>query len=189
MLDTTLKYLNGKVKGLNYFNVQHELVEKIERDGQVFPAVAHGSEYKPIDLDAFGSLCYWRLNGEVNTTSQESETTIGQDYQYDIPLRFIGFARKQPSDDPYFALNMINGVIGVVTNQSALLSKDLKAKRINITSTKFNIDTREIEQREYENKKDYKADKIRFTHAYISIDFNLRVITKSRCLDGICADC
>jgi hypothetical protein len=185
-LKEVLQHINSKVSELNFFNKQIELAEKIEREGAFFPAIYNSKgEYDRIDLDKSGSLSYWRKNGDVTMSSQGSESTIGQEFRKDIPLKFVGYLKKEESSDQYFADAVIDSIISVVTTSNSDVKKLLKAKRVFIVATKSVTDKIEVEKAEYETK----VDTIRYQDCYFSIDFTLSIFTNSQCYRSICTDC
>lgn len=178
--------INEKISSLRLFNKQFDLCEKIERDSKVFPAYYKGNgEYERIDLDKIGSICYWRLNGDINYSSQESNSNVGTEYRKDVPLKFIGYLKKEKTSDQYFTQDVADSIISVVTSSNIGVKQILKAKRVSIIATKTVIDPIAVEKGEYE----VKIDTVRYTDAYFSIDFTLSVFTNSQCYKSICNNC
>lgn len=180
-----IQNINSKIAELNLFNKSLGLAEKIEREGSFFPAINKGNgEFDSIDLDKEGSVSYWRRNGEVNYTSQENTTNIGQEYRKDVPLKFVGFI-KNTNTDQYFIDKVVDSIISVVTSNALEVRKALKVKRASIAATKSITNKMDVEKEEY----DRTVDSIRYQDCYFSIDFTLSVFTNSQCYKSLCNDC
>lgn len=184
MIKDVIAYLNNRLEVVGYFNTVHCLAEKIEKEGKVYPAIYGTSgEYAQINLDVNGSLCYWRKNGDVSFSKQDNETSIGTQYQGTIPLKLVGFIKKEGRiDDAYFSDNVCASLIANLTVSNSALKQMLKAKRVTITSTGYVTEPRKVASEEYENI-DFE---IRYTHAYFSIDFELSFVSNSQCYDDLC---
>lgn len=186
MIKDVITYLNNRLEVLVYFNTVLCLAEKIERAGLVYPAIYNNdNEYTAIDLDVNGSLSYWRKNGDITFTKQTSESTVGIQYTGLIPLKLVGFVKKEEAtNDQYFADNVCFSIIANLTNNNASLKQMLKAKKVMLTASKTVTDARSVSNEEYD-KVDFEA---RYTHAYFSIDFSLEFVTNSQCYNDICAN-
>ena len=183
MIQDTITYLNTRLESLGYFNEILGLAERIEKATLVYPAIYSNGEYNQINLDSAGSLSYWRKNGDLSYSEQPSTTKIGQEYIATLPLRFVGFMFKEDSlDDPYFAYNVAQTVIGTLTNNSVALKQSLKALRVNVSATKTSLDGRLLALEEYE-KIDFEP---RYNWAYLSIDFKVEIVTNQNCFDTLC---
>lgn len=178
--------INGKIEKLKLFNRMLDLAEKIERDGKFYPAYFKGNgEYERLDPDKLGSICYWRLGGDINYSSQEQTSGVGLQYKKEVPLKFVGYLKKEKTSDQYFTQNIADSIISVVTSPNVEVKQILKAQRVSIVATKTVVDPFAVEKTEYE----VKTDSIRYTDAYFSIDFTLSIYTNSQCYQGICNDC
>ena len=178
--------INEKIGSQNLFNKRLDLCEKIEREGKFFPAYYKGNgEYERIDLDKSGSLSYWRINGEINYSGQESTSNVGTEYRKDIPLKFIGYLKKEITSDQYFSQDVADSIISIVTSSNLEVKKILKVRRVSIVATKTIVDPITVEKGEYE----VKTDSIRYTEAYFLIDFTLSIFTNNQCYKSICNDC
>lgn len=185
MIKEPINYFNDKLKAQGFFNEVLCLCEKIEREEAVYPAQYNtNGEYQEINLDPNGSLCYWRKNGDVNITTQENSTmACSVQYQTTVPLKFVGFVKKDAySDDQYFSDNLCSEIISNLTINNAALKVMLKAKKATLTATKYVTDPISVGKDEYD-KIDFKA---RYTHAYFSIDFDLIFVTNNQCYTSIC---
>lgn len=185
MIKDGINYLNAKLEALGYFNTVLCLVEKIEREGRVYPAQYNGSnEYVEINLDTNGSICYWRKNGDVSFSEQENSTmACPLQYQNTLPLKLVCFVPKDAySNDQYFADNLAGEIIGTLTTTNAGLKGFLKAKSARVAAVKYSTDARAVGAEEYDNI-NFEA---RYTHAYFSIDFNLVFITNNQCFNTLC---
>lgn len=178
--------INSKIEKIKIFNRIIDLAEKIEKEGKFFPALFKGNgEYERIDPDKKGSICYWRLNGDINYSSQENTSGIGLEYKKEVPLKFIGYLKKEKTSDQYFTQNIADTIISEITSQNIEVKQILKAKKVSIVATKTVIDPFAVEKAEYE----VKTDSIRYTDAYFSIDFTLTIVTNSQCYISVCSDC
>ncbi len=184
MLSDVILYLNNRIESLGYFNKIFCLAEKIEREGRVYPAIYNtNNEYLEINLDEFGSVCYWRKNGDVSFSEQQSETSIGTQYTSTIPLKLLCFIKKEDStNDQYLSDNLSNSIISALTINSSVLKQILKAKRATVKATKYVTDHISVGNEEYDNIK-FES---RYTHAYFSIDFELTILTNSNCYSDLC---
>lgn len=184
MIKDVITYLNNRITTLGYFNDVLCLAEKIERESKVYPALYNNNnEYNQINLDVKGSLSYWRKNGDVTFSRQDNETSIGVQYLGTIPLKLVGFIKKEAgTNDAYFADNICTSLIANLTVSNSALKQMLKAKRATITATGYNTDARSVVGDEYDNV-DFE---VRYTHAYFSIDFELTFTTNSQCYADLC---
>lgn len=178
-----ITYLNEKIALLGYFNNVICLAERIEREGRIYPAqYTTAGNYMEINLDQFGSTCYWRKNGEVTISEEDNTGGVGVQYRTSIPLRFIGFIPKTYADDQYFADTIIGEVIGTLTTDNSALKSMVKAKIARVTATKYNTDGRLVGLDEYDNINFEPS----YTNAYFSIDFDLIFVTNNQCYNTIC---
>lgn len=186
MIKDVITYLNAKIETLGFFNTVLCLCERIEREDKVYPAQYTSSgEYKRINLDSEGSLCYWRKNGDVSISEEENSGGVGVQYRTTAPLKFIGYIKKEPGkDDQYFSDNIISGIIGNLTINNSALKTALKAKMVRVSSTRYSTDSRLVGREEYDNI-DFE---VKYTHAYFSIDFELVFVTATQCYTDICGD-
>lgn len=186
MLADCINYLNAKLTTLGYFNEVLCLAEKIERKDQVYPAIHSGKgEYKAINLDSKGSLSYWRKSGDVTISEQENATgSTNIQYETTIPLKLVCFIEKTVyANNQYFADTLANEIIGYLTTNNSALKAAMKAKKVTITVTSYKTDGRELGIEEYDNI-DFEP---RYTHAYFSIDFELKIVTNNQCYTDICS--
>lgn len=160
------------------------LAEMIEREGRVYPAVySANGDYKAIALDPNGSICYWRKNGDVSISEEENSGSVGVQYKTVVPLKFVGFLKKEiGKDDQYFSENIINGIIGNLTVNNSALKTALKAKTVRVSAVKYVTDGRQVGKGEYENI-DFEPI---YTNAYFSIDFELAIVASTQCYFDIC---
>jgi hypothetical protein len=184
MIAGVITYLNGRIGALGYFNEVLCLAEKIEREDKVYPAIYNtNNEYRIINLDANGSLCYWRKNGDITFDKQTSETSIGTQYTASVPLKFVGFVKKENSNnDQYLSDNLCNSIISNLTVNNSALKQILKAKKATFVATKTVTDPKSVGNEEYDNI-NFEA---RYTHSYFSIDFQLELVTNSQCYADLC---
>ena len=183
MIKDVIVYLNAKLAVLGYFNNVICLAERIEREGKVYPALYAGrGEYAEINLDVNGSVCYWRKSGDVSISEEDNNGGVGIQYKTVIPLKFVGFLKKETSDDQYFADNLIAGIIGNLTVSNSALKAALKAKTVRVTVVKYTTDRLTVGKEEYDNI-NFEA---LYTHSYFSIDFNLTFVTNTVCYTDIC---
>lgn len=181
-----IESLNKNIECLGIFNKILGLAEKIEKDGAFYPAIYKGSgEYEKIDLDKSGSLSYWRLNGDITFSNEEAKSSVGLEFKKDIPLKFVGYLKKEITSDQYFSGNIADSIISNITSANADVRKELKVRRVSIVATKVVLDPFAVEKSEYETK----VDKIRYTDAYFSIDFTLSIFTNNQCYKSICNEC
>ena len=185
MIKDTISYFNNRIEVLGYFNEVLCLAEKIERNGAIYPAIYNNdNEYLPINLDPSGSLCYWR-KGDITFSPQPNETGIGTQYNGKIPLKLVGFIKKESAtNDAYFADNICLALIANLTVNNSALKAMLKAKKATLTAVKTVTDVRTVVSEEYD-KVDFE---IRYTHAYFSIDFELNFLTNSQCYADLCGN-
>lgn len=185
MIKDVISYLNLRIEALGYFNKVLCLAEKIKRGEDIYPAIYNNNnEYLPINLDPSGSLCYWRKNGDTTFSPQAGETVVGTQYAAKIPLKLVGFIRKEnATNDAYFSENICNSLIANLTVNNSAFKTMLKAKRATLAATKTVTDDRAVGNDEYD-KVDFEA---RYTHAYFSIDFELNYLTNSQCYADLCA--
>lgn len=185
MIKDVINYLNTKLSTLGYFNNVICLAERIEREGRVYPAqYATNGEYAEINLDVLGSTCYWRKNGDVSISEEDNTGGIGIQYKTTIPLKFVGFIKKETSDDQYFADNLIAGIIGNLTVSNSALKTALKAKTVRIVADKYVTDRIAVGKEEYNNI-EFEAN---YQYAYFSVDFSLMFVTNNQCYTDICND-
>lgn len=179
-------YLNQRLAILGYFNEILCICERIEREGKIYPAQYNtNNEYKQIELDKFGSICYWRKNGDITYNSQANETGIGIQYEGKIPLKFVGFIKKQDNvNDQYFSDSICSSVISNLTINNSSLKQLLKAKKVSFSAIKTNTDSRSVAKDEYDGI-DFEP---RYSYAYFSIDFEISFTTNSQCYIDICND-
>jgi len=184
MIQDIISFLNIRISALDYFNQVKSLAFRIEKENKVYPAVyLNNNEYERINLDSFGSVCYWRLRSEPSFSEQESTSTIGNEYLTTIPLVLVGFMKKeQATNDSYFAENVINTLIGSLTTTSVALKQALKAKKLSISAVKYNQDGRILAKDEFDNI-DYEP---RYDSAFFSIDFDVKITTNQNCFDTLC---
>lgn len=187
MIKDTITYLNAKLSTLGYFNEVICLAEKIEREERVYPALYNGgNEYKEIQLDSYGSVSYWRKAGDV-TISEQENLTLSKNVQYEmtVPLKLVCFIPKTVyANDQYFADNLATEIMSYLTTNNSALKSAMKAKKVSIVSTGYKTDAREVGSEEYDNI-NFEA---RYTHAYFSIDFELKIVTNNQCYTDICND-
>lgn len=187
MIKDVITYLNAKLSTLGYFNEVLCLAEKIEREERVYPALYNGgNEYKEIQLDSYGSVAYWRKSADVTITEQEN-ATLSKNVQYEmnVPLKLVCFIPKTVyANDQYFADNLATEIMSYLTTNNSALKSAMKAKKVNIISTGYKTDSREVGAEEYDNI-NFEA---RYTHAYFSIDFELKITTNNQCYADICSD-
>lgn len=186
MIKDAITYLNAKLEILGYFNNVLCLTEKIEKEKRVYPATyASSGEFKEVKLDPKGSTCYWRKSADITVNEEDNLSGIGIQYKTTIPLKFIGFLKKDTTkDDQYFADNLIAGIISNLTINNSALKLAFKAKTVRISALKYSTNTYEVVKGEYDNI-DFKVP---FSHSYFSIDFNLVFVTANQCYTDICGD-
>lgn len=185
MIADCITYFNSKLATLGYFNDVLCLAEKIERKEQVYPALYLGNgEYKAINLDAKGSLSYWIKNGDVTIAEQTNSTgSTNIQYETSIPLKLVCFLEKTVyANNQYFADTLANEITGYLTTNNSALKVAMKAKRVTVTATSYKTDARALGVDEYD-KIDFEP---RYTHAYFSINFELKIVTNNQCYTDIC---
>jgi hypothetical protein len=185
MLQDCITYLNTKLSTLGYFNEVLCLAEKIERNEQTYPAIHSGKgEYKAINLDPKGSVSYWRKSADVTINEQENSTgSTNVQYETTIPLKLVCFIEKTVyANNQYFSDTLANEIIGYLTTNNSALKSSMKAKKVSVTATSYKTDGRELGVEEYD-KIDFEP---RYTHAYFSIDFELKIVTNNLCYSDIC---
>jgi hypothetical protein len=184
MIKDGITFFNNRIEVLPYFDNVLGLAEKIEKAGLVYPAIYNNdNEYTAINLDSGGSTSYWRKNGDITFSKQTSDTSIGVQYTGSVPLKFIGFKKKDgESNDQFFADNICLSIIANLTNSNAALKQMLKAKKASLYAIKTVTDSKTVGNEEFD-KVDFQA---RYTHAYFSIDFVLEFVTNSQCYADIC---
>lgn len=187
MIKDCISYLNAKLQTLGYVNEILCLVEKVEREGRVYPALYNGgSEYKEINLDSHGGVSYWRKGGDVTIAEQEN-ITLSKNIQYEmnVPLKLVCFIPKTVyANDQYFADNLATEMMSYLTTNNSALKVAMKAKKVSVVATSYKTDAREVGSEEYDNI-NFEA---RYSHAYFSIDFDLKIITNNQCYTDICND-
>lgn len=184
MISTIIEYLNLQLESLGYFNKMLCLASRIERGGQIFPAVQVQNEFTQINLDSYGSVSYWRLNGEPSYSESESTTKVGNDYTSKIPLRLIGYIKRSETDSEYLSDIVIEGIKGVLTTNANSLRTTLKAKRINIAVVKSSTNWIDVASSEYTNV-EFEP---RYDTAYFSMDFEVTIISNQSCFNDVCND-
>lgn len=183
MIESIITYLNLKLSDSGYINDVLTLAKRIERETIVYPAIYTSNEYSQINLDSQGSLSYWRLNNDIVYSEQPSTTTIGLEYLTSIPLRLVVFAKKDSSlNNAYFEERLVIDLTKRLTTDTAYIKNILQAKKVLISAKKTNIDGRILAQEEYD-KVDFEP---RYDWAYISIDFEVSVITNQNCFIDLC---
>ena len=183
MTQEIISFLNLRITQLGYFNDVFGLATRIEREGKIYPAIYNdNNEYTQINLDSKGSLTYWRRNGDNTYTEQENTSTIGNEYLTTIPLRLVGFLKKESVNDTYFSEKIVNTLIGILTTNSVTLKQAIKAKRISIAVKKYEVDGRILATEEYD-KIDFEP---RYDWAYFAIEFEVKVVTSTKCFDTFC---
>ena len=185
MIKDCIDYFNVKLTTLDYFNKVLCLAEKIERKGQSYPAIytANG-EYKQINLDTYGTVSYWRKNGDVSISEQTNATlSKGVQYETTIPLKLICFLKRDVyANDQYFADTLCQEIIGYLTTNNSALKSEMKAKKVSLIGKSYKTDSREVGLGEYDNI-EFEA---RYTYVYFSIDFDLKIISNNNCYNNIC---
>lgn len=183
MIDLIIPFLNQKVTATNYFVQVLGFANRIEREALVYPAIYTKNEFKRIDLDAFGSVSYWRLNGDVSYSDKPSETVVGKEYTATIPLKFVGFIKKDKThNDAFFATKIINGIIGITTTNSTPLIEALKALTLTINARKYDADPIKVAAGEYENI----PFEPRYDYSMFSIDYEITIVSNENCFNDIC---
>lgn len=183
MIDVVIEYLNQKISSTKYFIEVLGLANRIEKEGMVYPAIYIGNEYSRIDLDKFSSVSYWRLNGDVGVSERESPDTIGKEYTTSIPLKFVGFRKKDSAmNDAYFANKLIQGIIASIKGTSLPLASAVNAKRSTISVLTYNDDPIKVSNDEYINIK----FEPRYEYSMFSIDFEITIISNESCITGVC---
>lgn len=187
MIKDCITYLNAKLATLGYFNEVICLAEKVEREGRVYPALYNGgAEYKEIQLDSYGSVAYWRKAADVTITEQEN-ITLSKNVQYEmnVPLKLVCFIPKTVyANDQYFADTLAIEIMSYLTTNNSALKSAMKAKKVSVVAKEYKTDSREVGAQEYDNI-NFEA---RYTHAYFSIDFDLKIVTNNQCYSDICLD-
>lgn len=187
MIKDCINYLNAKLSTLGYFNEVLCLAEKIEREERVYPALYNGgNEYQEINLDTYGSISYWRKSADV-TISEQENLTLSKNVQHEmtVPLKLVCFLPKDIySNDQYFADNLAIEIMSYLTTNNSALKSAMKAKRVTVLSSGYKTNAREVGVEEYDNI-NFEA---RYTHAYFSIDFELKILTNNQCYADICND-
>ena len=183
MIESIITYLNLKLSDAGYINDVLTLAKRIERETHIYPAIYSNNEYQQINLDSQGSLSYWRLNSDIVYSEQPSSTTVGLEYLTTIPLRLVVFAKKETAlNTAYFEERFVIDLTKRLTTDTAYIKNILQAKRVLISAKKTNIDGRILAQEEYD-KIDFEP---RYDWAYISIDFEISVITNQNCFIDLC---
>lgn len=183
MIQEVITFLNTRIDALEYFKDIYCLAERIEREGKIYPVIYIGNEYKQINLDANGSLSYWRKTGNIRYNSQESPTTVGREYTTEIPLRLVVMMKKDVAhNDAYFAEKVSAELIGNLTTNSGALRQTLKAKNVIVSATQTFLDGRVLAKEEYD-KIDFEP---RYDWAYIGIDFNVNIVSNVNCFETLC---
>lgn len=185
MLEILINYFNGKLTTSGYFNSVLCLAEIIEREKTTYPAIYINSEYKRIELDPKGSVCYWRKSGDVSFSQQENTSKVGViEYTTNVPLRLVCFIKKDlANNNSYFADNVVEKLKSTLSTNTAVLNSILKAKKTLIVATKYKTNGREVAIEEYSGI-DYEP---RYTHAYFSVDFEVKIVSNQNCFNDICA--
>ncbi len=184
MLEILITYLNSRIAATGYINNILCLAEIVEREKQKYPATYVSDEYKQVNLDPKGSVSYWRKSGDITYSQQENTTKVAQiEYTTSIPLKLVCFIKKDSANnDSYFADSLVEALKSVVSTNTAILNKALKAKKTLIAATKYSTNGNEVSNGEYSGI-DYKP---RYTHAYFSIDFEIKIISNQNCFNDIC---
>jgi len=163
MLSEVIEYLNTKISTTNFFNEILCLAEKIEREDKVYPAIYNGGgEYVNINLDANGSLCYWRKSGDVKISDEENNSSsCGIQYKTTVPLKLIGFIKKDIANNTStFTDKICQQLIGTITTNTSVMKTALKAKRATIVANGYSTDIKKVLNDEYD-KVDFEVYKHR----------------------------
>lgn len=184
MLEILIEFLNSRIASTGYINKVNCLAEKIEAGGKVYPAMYVKNEYKQIDLDLSGSISYWRKNGEISYSDSENSSKVGQiEYTTSVPLKLVCFVKKGTENNTvYFADSLVEVLKSALSSNTAILKTVLKAKKCTITATKYDTDGRNVSSGEYSGIEFTP----RYTHAYFSIDFEVKVVSNQNCYNDIC---
>lgn len=184
MLEILISYLNSRITSTGYINSVMCLAEIIDKGEQSYPAIYVKNDYVRIDLDKKGSLSYWRKNGDVSYSENENSSKVGQiEYVTSVPLKLVCFIKKDNTlNSPYFADNIVEAMKSLLSTNTAILNKALKAKKTLIVATKYNTNGKVVASDEYSGIK-YEP---RYTHVYFSIDFEIKIVSNQNCYNDIC---
>lgn len=185
MLKILIDYLNSKLANTGYINSVLCIAEKISKEAIGFPAIYNNNnEFQRIEYDANGSVSYWKRNGEITYSEQENTTKVGQiEYTTSIPLRLILFIKKDTANnDAYFSDRLVDEIKSILASNTAVLNGVLKAKKVNISAVRYNTNGKEISDSEFDGI-NYEP---RYTHAYFSIDFDIKIVSNQNCYLQIC---
>jgi hypothetical protein len=102
-----------------------------------------------------------------------------------VPLKLVCFIPKTVyANDQYFSDNLSAEIMSYLTTNNSALKAAMKAKKVSIVATGYITDGREVGKDEYDNV----SFEPRYTHAYFSIDFELKIVTNNQCYTNICND-
>ena len=178
-----IDHLNQQI-GDDVYTERLCLAEKIQKGEQQFPAVRNGNDFDKIDLDKKDGIGYWRKIADVTLDKADSIYSCGISYTTSIPLRFVGFVKREklPSPDQYTDDKLCQTIISRITTNSNLLRSALKAQKVEVLARSYTTDTEKIVREEYEEVQ----FKPRYAYSYIAIDVQLTITTSNNCIPGLC---
>lgn len=185
MVDEIVTYLNVQLQELNYFQESLCLCELLEYNDKRQPRLYSGKgQYKPIDIDSFNGISYWRRNGEVSKERLDSIVACDERMLLTIPLRLIAIVprKKLSTDDAYAGDRMQNTILKALEDDVTSLKESIQAIRVSLEMTSCTDDAREIVTEEYDNEK-----AVLFENLYLRMDLDAVVDINKSCLLTECS--
>lgn len=187
MIAEIINFINSELAALQIFTKFEGLTDKISRtDGDkkiTFPALFEGNEFTAINFDFTDGLAYHQLNGSASFAEIDSVSGCGIEFEYVIPLKLVGFLNVSVlQNDKYLLFNLCESIAVNLMSNSTALKQSVKSRKVEIMSSSFDSNSESVFNDQFSGI-DYKIDN---NHAFISVDYEVKLTTSKNCFDINC---
>lgn len=182
MLETILNRLYARVSG--EFHKVEILAELLEKDRRVTPVVYSGNgQYKPIDIDHFNGVAYFRRNGKTYISEVEVRLPMPH-YRYEYPIRLVGAVKNEvlTRDDSFSSDALATRLTKLLIESNTSLITDLSAKECSVIVESYDTERTVIMGTEYEGT----GKVLPMNYSAVSVDIRVSIIISKDCINTFC---
>lgn len=191
MLENLITYLNTLIDAEAIFQDIYGLCEIIKKgDARSFPAAYNDTtkEFKEVTVwDKVDGVCYWRLNGEISSSSVDLVGATNTNLEHSYPLKLVcGIQRSRVSqEDNAYAHDALAWAIQKAFKDKEIATKrELGVKRVVFEFGSIVHSLPEVQNEEFPGmEKEISSDLI-----LISLELTVNITIPKSCIGDWCDD-
>ncbi len=187
MLSTIINRLSTAIS--TRLQQNYGLAKILYQGKKSFPAKYVGQgQYKPIEIDNWAGMNYFRLNGDIASSNEEVRASCGKAIKLIYPIRLIACVKKSVlGKDDAFSSETLSLLLIKDIKSITELPSDLSAMRASIEVSRFSTDDKEILSREYSGIELLKNG-INYEYCLVAIDMDIEILINADCIELTCKE-